>query len=303
MKLTNTILLPIFFFISHAAFAQDYLPISNEGATWIQHCTYQQDQYIFAHKIEGDTIVDNTMWKKIYFLDIGINATPPYSVEGKYLAGIIRDDISKKVVYIQHFAYGPIETDISIFLCPIDNLCEEEIYMDFNLIIGDTIQKQCALIQDSIDNFVVTAIEEEQHFGQARKVIKIDEALGFNFIEGIGYPSGLFIDYSPTSTAAEWSHGLLDYCIVSLNDCNLFVSSKQVMHNNLLSVKPNPSLGLFEIDIDVPLKEINIYDTNGKSYYNGLDHIIDLSDAPPQIYFVKVLDEFGKVHVQKVVKQ
>ncbi len=76
-----------------------------------------------------------------------------------------------------------------------------------------------------------------------------------------------------------------------------------------LKLYPNPSQGVFQIDLPSSNKEVYIfqlYDLNGRLVYSETitkSKQFDLSELPNGMYLVRIQDEMGKVSSEKVIKR
>jgi bacillolysin len=77
--------------------------------------------------------------------------------------------------------------------------------------------------------------------------------------------------------------------------------------SEIFSISPNPSTGVFEIalDLDFEAAEYEIIATNGqliqRKSINGNRFQADLSEQPKGMYFIKLKDFDGNIHVQKMM--
>jgi len=70
------------------------------------------------------------------------------------------------------------------------------------------------------------------------------------------------------------------------------------------SVYPIPTSGILNIQSDMPINQIEIYNLLGQLVKSNTDqNSIDISSVDQGIYFIKVMDENGNTGTQKVVKK
>ncbi|HLG41425.1 MAG TPA: T9SS type A sorting domain-containing protein, partial [Chitinophagaceae bacterium] len=73
-----------------------------------------------------------------------------------------------------------------------------------------------------------------------------------------------------------------------------------------ISIFPNPSSSIFNVESSQKISQIEIYDVLGKIIYQSQPSSpkfeIDLSDKPKGIYFVKIISDY-KNYIQKVIIQ
>ena len=68
-----------------------------------------------------------------------------------------------------------------------------------------------------------------------------------------------------------------------------------------LTLYPNPTTGI--LTIEGAKGTVAVYDIYGKLILSEKTNTLDISQAARGIYFVRVLDEQGKVYVAKVLKE
>ena len=299
MKQITILTIISFFFISITfSKAQEYSPMAVEGATWILECNDGENNYTIIFRIEGETTIDSVVWKKVFFLDAGLNPTFPYTVIDKYWYSIIRDDIEERKVYI-HIVNSNLPSYLYGVPCWKLTYCISDLHYNFNMEPGDLFENHCPFLGFHDASVYLSSITEEFRHGKMRKILKF--SFNMELVEGVGFPYGPFLKYWPN--IQNWAYGKSTYCVGDIETCILSASNKELIHSNILSVFPNPGDGRFTIGDNISVKQVSVFDTHGKLYHSGKSASIDLSDAPSQIYYVKVLDELGKVHVQRLMKQ
>ncbi len=85
--------------------AQNYKPLAVDGVHWI--IVVDEDETIFPvdqlyeYYCQGDTIVNDILYKKIYKRDLEVTQSgPPFTPVSVYqIAGFIREDTTSKKVY------------------------------------------------------------------------------------------------------------------------------------------------------------------------------------------------------------
>ena len=76
---------------------------------------------------------------------------------------------------------------------------------------------------------------------------------------------------------------------------------RQENKKNELHIHPNPTTGILSIEGAEGIA--TVYDMYGRLVVTTSSNTLDISNAADGIYFVRVLDEQGKVYVGKVVKE
>ena len=118
--------------------AQDYIPLVQEQATWIMHHYGEVFQHLYGYRIEGDTLIDNVAYKKVYRLSFhhspppNIYLGPPYKKSGQILFGAIREDLTERKVYARLFEQTDLESRCT-------DPGAEKLWHDFSLTFGDTL--------------------------------------------------------------------------------------------------------------------------------------------------------------------
>ena len=123
--------------------AQDYVPMAIDSATWFLGYKDENPQFnnLIAMRLEGDTIVNNLTYLKIYhysYSNIGIK------VSSRKLFGLIRDDVDERKVFggfinetqneFEEFVGDTIQCNWG----EEDNFIENLLY-DFSIDVGDTL--------------------------------------------------------------------------------------------------------------------------------------------------------------------
>ena len=195
-----------------------YTPLVVENATWLLY-NGEEDFTIntyFAYRLEGDTVVHDTLYKKLYFFELQETADTNFLILNQKLIGAFREDVFNKKVYGRFF-----DTAFSIenyFLCGNSN--QEIVVFDFNKTVGDEL-KDCHIFLTEEPIAIVTDTILER-YGQYRRVLTTDS--GIALIEGIGYGTGLFLP--PTGfTHAGFGYGIIDYCLDNIQECKLLIDT------------------------------------------------------------------------------
>ena len=89
--------------------------------------------------------------------------------------------------------------------------------------------------------------------------------------------------------------------------CNFILGTNELIEENLFSIFPNPSSGVFVINGEKKISEIEITDVFGRKVGNVQSTVgkgkieINLTKEAKGIYFVKVIGEEGKYSVKKII--
>jgi hypothetical protein len=291
-----------------SSFAQPYQPVGVENAHWFMFAHvdgYAPDHHAFA--VQGDTIIGNVPYKKLYFQDLanGTPLEPPYLLESEYLLGALRDDSSGRKVYVIAFApynYG--------FDCALG---EEKLLFDFSALPGDTIA-QCLTLEEFpwiMDSSYVSFM-----YGANRKTLFTDGS-HFSFgipdeiFEGIGSRHGpLGIPNHINSIAVSYYH-LEEYCIGSDEDCGLISGTDAALAPETgVLLYPNPATSEVRIVFSDSANNhyrLRITDSMGKVFldealpYGASAHTVSVTDWPTGVYFVQYLADGASWVADRVV--
>jgi len=243
-------------FIMHAAYAQDYIPLVNEGSHWLVSMDDDQDlmEYLWEYHINGDTIINNTEYKKVYTRGLLVgDAQPPFaSNEPYHVIAAIRENIAAKKVYSVLFEF------ITYNDCPVGS---ESLLYDFSLMPNDALD---FCLYEGYGDDVLSEIIEMDMFGISTKAFQSNTF--HEYYEGIGSQNGLFeaIFHPVKSTDAEPYPELYSYC--PTNNCDLLLSQNEAMESNRLSLFPNPATNflIFTLPANTTKAIIKIYNIYGE---------------------------------------
>lgn len=252
--------------------------------------------------MKGDTIINNTTYKKIYKCDY----SP--SINNKvYIAGI-REDSSGKV-------YMQADSNLQLYSSSI-NAGQEYLLYDFSLNIGDTIILNSVI--DSIN--IVNVIDSVLVGSEYRKRWNFNTIGGFprQWIEGIGDYHGLF--YSLQSMFENYQH------ISCYEDNNVFwlspelstdcfsVSMENVIKRTTseVSIYPNPVGDFINLQIkdnNILKPELKIFDITGnlikRDYLKPFadEYSLDISSLNSGMYFIKIVSSEQVISAKKFIKK
>lgn len=294
---------------------RDYLPVVNQGAVWFETYTnysWPPSPYGYSYcgrkYLDGDTIINNIEYSKIYHEELDINCTD-IVISGPEYYGAIREDIPEQKVW-----YFPPDSPL------------EFLYFDFSLSAGDTVAWDSwfnggtGLYLTVSDIDTITTID-----GVERRRWLFDQDPNSDessMIEGIGCSSGLLASYEVIFE--YWNY------LISLNIdtspvyCNNFygceiptdtcttVGMHSYSNNSHLHVYPNPVIAGNPIAITgIPDSKnepviIELYDRLGKKVDSYRSTNAGLSIASPKItglYVINVYNSIFKSQIKIIVKQ
>ena len=268
-----------------------YSPIINTDLQW-SYCDvvrvgmddYEQTYYQLF--IEGDTLINETAYKKVYRSQCSLK---------EYIAAMRETD---KKVY-------------AVFKQSEDDNTERLIY-DFNLKEGDLVSSYGAT-----ENQLVTKIDTVEVAGKLRQRFYIDNSYDV-WIEGIGsldrffpyplspyplYELGLRLNYQKKESVVIYKTGEFFF---SENDCNP-VSIIEAESDRAFSIFPNP----FDKAICVEysgeqLRSLTLYDQSGRRVFQktveGFNVCVE-PNLPPGTYALVIETVSGKQYSKKIIKQ
>lgn len=233
---------------------------------------------------KGDTLINSITYSKVNFC-------------GGAYQGALRDNNGK------------------IYYIPADSLRELLIY-DFTLKTGDSVSVYCipggktypfrAYKYDhvKVDSTIIN--------GAYRKTINLNN--GYKWIEGIGNNKGLFVE--SWINVSGWATELM--CMSESNTtlfpsyspgpCSLTVGVDEMPSTGTLSLFPNPTAGIFQLQIEKePIKTIELIDVFGKivttrSCWDKVTEV-DISSLATGMYVVRITDLRGDIQMKKVMKK
>jgi hypothetical protein len=270
---------------------QDYLPLLQENKVWsIGH---------EKHTLIGDTIINETTYKKLYFH----NFLPEYTPDSlEYIAALREDTINQKI----YFIWKGFNSEVLLY--------------DFSLNAGDPFQVKTPefnfggpIYHDNYTrNLEVLMVIDSVFEGKNRKVLKLksqhDNYPVDYWIEGVGSRFGLI--YAGYEVIPGVYPILLclyknNQLVYQLNDpAGYYIDT---CYAELTSNIKEPSCDIFNcvitptffqdqlnITSEKPLKEIIIYNLNGRIIYQFLSsesfdqHSINTSHWEDGLYIVRL---------------
>ncbi len=287
-----------FLFCTLSVFAQSLI---GENKQWyIGEVFITQPPVTFILKMEGDTLIDNKLYKKIYTTRDTANQ------EWTLLNELIREDSTKKV-WIRNYSMDEPE---------------EILLYDFNLVVGDSFAINldsdftCKIPVINVDSIVLSngALRKRitfsfQYFGDTFEEIY--------WIEGIGSQFGLithlygycgWVDYGRW-LRCYFEDGQRQFGQVPDGECfyEFITNTDDLDTQSSFSIYPNPATDkLRVISSDNRLiTECLLTDFQGRiiidKLVNKSNLTLDLLNVMPGIYLIKIIDEGGRLTTKKVV--
>ncbi|MBK6903381.1 MAG: T9SS type A sorting domain-containing protein [Saprospirales bacterium] len=291
--------------------AQDYIPLVQEQATWVNYKwdggTFEEND-LFGYRIEGDTTIDGTAYKKVYRLGFFIDQWPfvPYRKSGQALFGAIREDIDERKVYARIFEESEIEHRCT-------DLGAEKLWYDFSLEVGDTLPSCISGWPDHPEwTWPIDSFDTAFLFGEDRDRWSVLYGYAYQ-VEGLGTHTGLFDPCFGCITTGESSYTLEHYCIGSESDCGIVdatATRERLLPVSALKVFPNPATDQVHIileKLDSGIERVSLLTLTGALLLektneggNGVD--LDVRGARPGVYLLQVITTNG-IAVAKIVLQ
>jgi hypothetical protein len=273
--------------------AQGYEPLVKPGATWqIWRSSSQLGGFSpFGYRIGGDTLIAGQAYAKLYLLDLyGENTDEQHQrdfwLRGESLFGALREDTAARQVFLLKFGEEPYYQG-----CDPDT---EQLILDFNFALGDTIQGICQVDDFFIEVFpcIVDSVYLDSIWGKTRRVTRCGTpmvGLYEYLIEGIGFSDGLFFFGTHAISTLKGAFYLHRYCALDIaDDCSLMLTpiSEQHRGSPMLSVAPNPA----SETLYVLLKDERIAQRQGAQL-----RLLDLQGRPLRAWPVGRFDETTSV--------
>lgn len=253
--------------------SQDYIPLVQEGATWIYKGYGDLSDYHRAFHIIGQEERNGKRYHRLVAYDIVDQVAIP-----SYLSALLREE-NKKI-------YGYLLKDFSGLSPDSDYYCnqpdQEVLYYDFDLNIGDTMDMCIVLDQ----RYPIGRIYQEFSYGKERMIYEPEEERGAYLIEGLGTEMGLFhffgIFYHAEKGISLWNH-----CVGSIEDC-IEPSSTDDLYSEGLDIYPNPASD--QIRMNISLDSYSILNLQGQTLCAGKNYTanteINVSNIPEGVYIL-----------------
>ena len=274
---------------SVAVYAQEYVPIIQEGNVWntldvtvSMYNTYYNNIIWFS----GDTIIDDVRYAKLMGITDG---------DAPHLFSLLREDDGK--------VWERLNNQREILL------------YDFTANVGDTLR--CGLWADEYYYYIVDSISMEHIGGVDRKMLWFGlEYTWFHptaaetWIEGIGSDLGLLYSESAGICGAYYctlcfhQNDELIWQNPNYDDCTFDAVGENSFANEIF-VCPNPAKDLLNINFadDNECQSVEIYSLDGRLLIsqNDIFETINIANLTPGLYLIKVRMNDGKEFSEKIV--
>lgn len=231
------------------------------------------------YQFRNDTIINDIEYKELFF-------TREEDLNGGWIStgDFFRENSSNQIFALEN-----------------DNT--EQLYMDFNLEVGDSIQvkkdsEECALVVFAVDSLELMNGEKRKRI----RLIRDDEPnpdqpwTGYiDWTQGIGsmsllseYLFSCYTDYI-YDLLCFYEDGQLMYSNPMHSSC-FITHTNDIIKDNSIKVYPNPSNNILNIFSESALEQITIHDLTGKLRKQYLDdrNTIALNDLENGIYILRL---------------
>lgn len=269
-----------------------YTPFPEESAYWLINCTMDartQNSYEVGHLYfpEGDTLINGEVYTKMYYSYLG-NQIDYDAFENENA----RDSVKYS------FCFRNDLTNKRVYRVLPDEL-NEELFYDFNLSIGDTINDSTSTYEYNNDiefHLIVDTITEIEYCGVKHKAYHFKQCYPFEniLVEGLGF-TGDFLKYNdecswfePTTTCGS----SLNYeaCYEPYFE-GILTSSGEIKNPfHQLSLYPNPSTGILQIEGVPNNSTVKVYTIQGRLILSQLiyKNQSSITLTQPGMYLIEV---------------
>lgn len=257
LKISSLLLLMILVY-QPKLIAQNYIPMANEGAHWVVAQNSDDGiiiEFLWEYYINGDTLTDNTLYKKVYRRAlVPTMEQPPFTAqEPYYLFGLMRDAPEERKIYaVKYNNNGD---------CPNG---EEFLMYDFSLDIGDYVD---FCIYSGYADDTLESISSETLFSVETVVYETNT--WHSYYEGLGSYNGLFESiFNPYKSTGSEPYPYLYYYCPDDESCDLFVNIPNMLTSSVyeLNIYPNPASNymIFELPQNTSEVKIGVYNIYGE---------------------------------------
>lgn len=234
------LLIIIFFIISYSSLGQSYISFPDSGAVWKETYWWQPSPFFYNGigdtYIEGDTVINDTIYKKIYNLRRDVYCSSIIISESEYTGALREDTINNKAYYRASDFLG------------------EKLLYDYNLDVGDTLPADMNWFSYYSGVYVTDVDTILTSDSISRRIWFLDFEHPFEgwpqIIEGIGSTSGLLggiepywegwnelLCFSIDGNDVWYSHR--ETCFVITDSCTTVGLNEKILQINH-TVYPNP---------------------------------------------------------------
>lgn len=290
--------------------AQPYAPLLKNDRHWIYSQMAPEEPAVhisvaFALSMQGDTMFQGSLYKKIYQHTLRLNAAstsmlqPKQILQSSLYAFIREDTIARKVYFL------PLQD--TFFACQ----STEHLLYDFSLLKGDTLN-DCVLdnLYEPFLMFLpqVDSIRWEEHLGSERRAfyttgVFVNEGmLSFSpgqLIEGFGYKAHGLINFGRKGILVRFE----DYCEGDFPQCGFVSASSEpnATPKLVVTVSPNPARDVISLQLDQHFQhetviQVSILNAAGKvaqqTNCSAMETVIlDIHNLQNGMYILKIRGE------------
>jgi hypothetical protein len=292
-------------------FGQEYHKLINESFYWdipvadmAYICQGYGENIPRRYSISGDTLINDTLYSKIYYSTF-INTweppapnCPPFLVDtNKYLYPnvYLREDTIEKKVWRRSEYSG------------------DELLYDFSLQQGDSVR--LPYFDNGIYVHIDTVYTITTNDGISRKKFEFSSSYPAGFyIEGIGGVAGLFQEpyFQYLFEGGPWLQCVKDTDNNSiwskyegLGCYNFIMDVARPNHYKEIKIYPNPFSDYIRVETSIKGLSVKIYDLFGHGIFSqGIinKQAIDLSDINSGIYILKIKDRNNTIFTKRIIK-
>lgn len=282
-------------YTDQSEYTVEYSPFVLENATWILVNSYDDftiNEY-FAYKIQGDSTIDNTVYKRLFYYELEKNGADKFQILSESIAGYLRENVTDQKVYIRFL-------ENSRGGC--SGLNEDQLFLDYNKKVGAEFADCHTQNKEIQESLTITQDPILELFGQYRRVLSNG---GIELIEGIGYGEGLFAE--PTSLITQaFGSSIFNYCIGNKFNCNLLTHTNVPLPQKV-AIFPNPANDYLNLQFEQIFDgQIQLHSLAGQVVYQSVfqatTHEIHIADLPKGVYLLHLQSTKG-YYIQKVFIQ
>ncbi len=287
---------------STTSFSQN---LFQEGTVWnigAVYWSFPPFQETISVKVEGDTLIDNVLYQKVYESRDSLNLI--WEASGEY----VREEDDQKVYYK-------------------DGSDPELLLYDFSLEVGDTFPVTSYLVSScyaeviALDTLTLLNGEQRRRWTLRNPGAFIDNYFEeSHWIEGIGSTRGVIrhvaamgycAEHYPYFTQCHYVNGEMFYMNEFLSTtCWLVTSSKDVQEGtNDIAVSPNPTRSdvlVTSKHADRTIDNLRLYAASGQLLQEVVLHAasgtMSLENYPAGVYYLLTQDDTGMLSSTKLIK-